>query len=651
MTDKVLTSYNLMATLNSISANLFTGVYLPLFKRALSRYGQSCNAGKDVDIQESFKSEYGIAIPIYTVRSLLKMVEKNLSKSEQLLYDFRVFSKGKSFQFGTFTFYDIENAYQNEERNSNSLESAFAEYCKSIDVNNELSFSSFIHKYRVNLAEFFSNTKKTKNSEEHAHEYIAHAEFLKIIEENNYQLFEIAKKTFVGSIIAAILESSIDVSTKQEDINTYYFDTQFILRALDLQDEDETAPARELLELLVNQKQDVAILSITLDEIETNIQSVIDHFNSDIEIHAIRSGSIQHACFRKKWSQTDLQRQLDAFIRNPSDFIPVRMEKVTQDFCDRCKTSNDLIQLREKRQNKGSALHDICAFSYVRSKRGGFVRNNLKVKFWFVTANLNLIYFNNSKIENGYVSEMISPDDLTSLLWLRNPTKLDSTVAKIGINNLIAHAIHDSLPKPAVIRIIADNFKKYPSVSPEDYASAMNRLSSKSVVELTKIIDDLSGDENKSTPMIKTLIEEQNNLIISVKERNESLEEKTDDLIKKHINEQDKVNLLSEKLSFIEAELSSNSCNSERLIKDLQDKITQKENEVFLEKNNHQMSSREKSIYKFGFFTLLCIILAYGSYSIIGAEWFRTILTSIISLGGLWSFANFCLNAYKQIKN
>ena len=646
MSDKALISYNLMATLNSIDYDLFRGVYLPLFKRVLSRYGQSHNAGKDVDLQNAFISEYEISIPVFTVRSLLRTIERELSRKDKAISAFKVFENGKSFQFESFIFADIEKSYQNEERNSNYLESAFREYCTSIKVSTDITFSSFLQKYRANLVAFFSSSKDLNFDDKYLSEYIYHAEFLKTIEKYNPQLFEIAENTFLGSIIAAILESPIDLNTNVQNKCTYYLDTQLVLRALDLQDEDETAPVKELIDLLVAQKQDVAILSITLDEIESTIQAIIDNFNNNITTHAIRNSSIQHACFRRNWSQTDLQRHLDNFIKNPISFLNVRIEQVNSEFYEKCKSSRDYMELKETRQNKGSALHDVCAFHYVRYKRNGFINNSLKSKYWFVTANVGLIKFNISKVEKIYVSEMISPDDLTSLLWLRSP-KINNNVIKIGLNNLIAHAIHNSLPNPNVINLIADNFKKYKNVSDEDYASAMNRLSSKSVVELTKIIEELADGEERSVHAIKSLINEQNQLIDDVKKKSESLELRTETITQNIESMRDIEKILKEKLLLIENEFAKNKVNSEIIIKELQEKIIAKENETKEERQKEIV----KNLYKYGFFTLLLFFFTYLCYIYISIALVKNTVALIISAGGLWSFGNLIFNLYKHYKS
>lgn len=66
------------------------------------------------------------------------------------------------------------------------------------------------------------------------------------------ELFQIAEQLYLGTIVAGFLESGINVETNFASNEVYYIDTPLILRALDLQKEEETKPALELLDLIRN---------------------------------------------------------------------------------------------------------------------------------------------------------------------------------------------------------------------------------------------------------------------------------------------------------------------------------------------------------------------------------------------------------------
>jgi hypothetical protein len=55
-----------------------------------------------------------------------------------------------------------------------------------------------------------------------------------------------------------------------------------------------------------------------------------------------------------------------------------------------------------------------------------------KAKHWFVTSNYQLYSFNKNNISAGSVPEIITPEELASLLWLKDPAKLGNSLAKIG---------------------------------------------------------------------------------------------------------------------------------------------------------------------------------------------------------------------------
>lgn len=74
--EKVLVAYSFMAALNNRGIDLFQCVYMPLFKRAMSEYAKQSPGGKDIDIKKMFLDMYGIDVPIYSVRLMLKTLNK-----------------------------------------------------------------------------------------------------------------------------------------------------------------------------------------------------------------------------------------------------------------------------------------------------------------------------------------------------------------------------------------------------------------------------------------------------------------------------------------------------------------------------------------------------------------------------------------------
>ena len=73
----------------------------------------------------------------------------------------------------------------------------------------------------------------------------------------------------------------------------YYLDTPLILRALDLQKEEETRPALELLNLIRSTGGTIKVLSITLNELSDVISNAVDSYNNKQPITTIND-----ACLR-----------------------------------------------------------------------------------------------------------------------------------------------------------------------------------------------------------------------------------------------------------------------------------------------------------------------------------------------------------------
>ena len=131
---------------------------------------------------------------------------------------------------------------------------AFAVYVKSETGNSaEIpSFTDFINRYKKELSSFLSGKNEDIKSIEIDTSYLLHVKFLKHIELNNDVLYKIVEHIYIGVIIASYLEENIDLNTKPNTKVTYFLDTKIVLEALNLQNEEDTRPTKELLKLIVD---------------------------------------------------------------------------------------------------------------------------------------------------------------------------------------------------------------------------------------------------------------------------------------------------------------------------------------------------------------------------------------------------------------
>lgn len=122
MGEQLLTTYSFFAALTENSTDIYTAVYIPICKRALSLYANKKTIGSDLDICNIISSEYGINVPLLIIRKLIKSVVNDLSRRDKSKFDFQIIENGNnfSFSFKSFSFSAIEDSYDAEKRKSNA---------------------------------------------------------------------------------------------------------------------------------------------------------------------------------------------------------------------------------------------------------------------------------------------------------------------------------------------------------------------------------------------------------------------------------------------------------------------------------------------------------------------------------------------------
>jgi len=489
--DKLLISYCFIAALNNNEENLFNSVYLPLCKRALSSFSVTQEYGKATDLRSKMLDLYGINVPLYTTRQMIRAIEK-ASKHDVPI---TIFEKGDSFKITEYSYLENEAIYLQEARNANQLQEAFVTFAKSkepISNSNESSyplFIDFIESNKKEISNFFNIVNiDAKIEQEVQNNFQLQADFLNYIFKNDSGLLKIAEKIYLGSVIASFIESNFDLESKFETGEVYYLDTQFVLSLLDLQAEEETLPIQELVQLIQANGGKVKVLDKTVEEIENIFEKAIQNFTDNPLIAAIKNDSIFGACSRNKWKKTDLQEIADKFTETLLKKYSISQELVPPQIIDKAKKSKERIDLNEKRQKK-SALHDIIAIFYIRFLRKDKIKSFKKAKYWFITLNPTLLQFNKSHIDTGFIPECILPESLTSILWLKNPKKFGDNALKVGLTELVANTLVQNIIPSYVLVDLDKLLKSKTSISEEGFAMLVSNLSRDSVEKIHNFLE------------------------------------------------------------------------------------------------------------------------------------------------------------------
>lgn len=87
--DRILTSYSFIASLNENGTDIYSAVYIPLCKRAMSIYAKNHTKGKDSDIQKVIIEEYGIETPLIITQRLIVAIGEELSRKEKERFGYK----------------------------------------------------------------------------------------------------------------------------------------------------------------------------------------------------------------------------------------------------------------------------------------------------------------------------------------------------------------------------------------------------------------------------------------------------------------------------------------------------------------------------------------------------------------------------------
>lgn len=636
MNDNVLTSYSFLAALSENETDIYKTVYLPLFKRAISSYAAKKSSkvsnsiqGTDIDIQSIILEEYGIEVPILIVRKLIKAVGTSLSKKERNIFKFDIFEDGKAFQFTNYNYFSTEEIYDRERRNAQALQQAFEDYLKSENLSekNIPSFSQFIDKNKCNLSSFFSGKNGLIHDVEGS--FMAHVNFLQHIEGGYHYLYQTAERIYLGSVIASFLETGVDLESKMDNNIIYYLDTQIVLEALDLQKAEDTLPTQELLKLIRATGGKIRLLDITINEIHKIIELAINNYSKS---HP--TTTVNEACVRIGKNKTwliSINGKLESFIKAE---LQVDIDGILETKMSLYSKSEDVNLLKQKRIHKSTAIHDVAAYLHVRDRREGNIRLFQKAKYWFVTANKKLADFNISRKTNGFVNETIMPEELTSLLFLKNPQKLAKKVSQIGLNELIAQTLSEEYASKELINEIDIAIKESADLSAEDYNILFSSIALQSTNKIQKLLEEIS-DKRKFNESIHKLIE---------KERTKRAKSKEEKLQRQKLFEEVNHEKLSleEKLKNLEAKLSQGEKEREEQQERIR-KIEEQQAESLLKRKKAQRSFW----LALGGLILSIVIFLVALYYPTLFSGMKDFIKGIASLGGVWGLISLIINICK----
>ncbi|MEV4887666.1 hypothetical protein MRBLMN1_006258 [Chitinophaga ginsengisegetis] len=634
--ENLLSAYSFLAALTENENDLFNHVFIPICKRSLSLYSlKGKTHGTTDDIKQIILDNYGIDVPVVMVKKLLRSIEAKMSKSQKANSNFSLFAEGDNYTIEKYAFIEVESKYKKGERQARAIQIAFAAFIKSEEIDDQIlpSFTDFLNKNKRRLAGFFKGDGHI-NGEPLENTYYHHIKFLEYIAISQQELYEIAESLYLGSIVAGFLEAGIDLEPKFNTEEVYYFDTPIVLKALGLQKEEDEKPIQELIQLITAAGGTIKILSITLEEIEGIINKSIESYNSSIP-----TTTINEACLRLKRNKAWLIK-LNADLENRiQKELSISVEIIPGSFREKVANSPDVKALKDLRFKKGTAIHDVVAYLYVRYKRGTQVYSFQKAKAWFLTTNKDLLKFNIEKSPvTNCISEIVLPDALTSLLWLKNPVKFLNKVKSIGLTELMANTLAEEVPSKELISEFENNIRELKDVSEEDYHILLSSVAHQSAKRIESFIDKVASDGSCLQVEAQRIVEKEKS---------------------RRLNEQRKFKEIFKNENSVKKENEQLNIRLNEIAKKLEDATVENEStRTALEKLALEIEttalSRKK--YKKKTVTGLIILLIsigciYCVYHFELGSKLKSYIAGVVALSGLWGFISMILNSIKFLKD
>ncbi|WP_027472183.1 hypothetical protein [Saccharicrinis fermentans] len=637
MSENKLTSYNFLATLTENGKDLYGNVYIPICKRALSKYSEKGKEfGADSDIQEQILEMYGFNVPITIVRQLIKASANSFSRKEKQETAIEIYENGKNFKMKLFVFNRYEKIYSQLSTDSKLLQKAFASYyCDCSDegiLDSEIpEFADFIDKNKNKLSHFFAGQDINGNDIDKS--YLLHIQFIEHIEINNRFLYELAEKIYFGSVIAGFLESGIDVNAKFLSGEEYFIDTQIILRGLDLQNESDTQPAKELIDLIIKLQGKPKYLGITLSELSHILEVSIENYNKNTP-----TSTVNEACIRLGKNKSWLINFNNNIEENISKNLGLELETISKLNIEKYKKSKDIKELQGTRKNTANAEHDVLAYLHIRDKRDNLIRSYQKAKYWFVSANKTLYQFNISKNPAGVTSEVILPDTLTSLLWLKGNRTLDKTIKKIGLTELMLQTFHEEIASKELINDFHAAVSEKTSIEDGEYEVLLSSIAHQSAKRIQKLVELSEVDKERFNEKVHQTIAKERER----KKKEGQQKQATINDLKKEKEEKD---IAKNRLAEIEHQLQLNDSSNKSEIEKLKEDIANQKGELTQQKARLSKFKRAIFILFISLILLVLVLISIEAWSKI-----KIILAGITGLGGLWGFISLMINIYKMAK-
>ncbi len=255
-------------------------------------------------------------------------------------------------------------------------------------------------------------------------------EYITTAEHQKPECYSTLQDMILGSIISVILYApeASDVSelgAKKLKACRVYLDTNFVFSVLELHTPEFNEPAKELFDILENNKYDIRVFDFTIDEICRVINGYIRKAN--LYPTTIRVDTLYSGLKRKGWTKTDVYSfvsTIEEVLHNKGIAVEWNTRVDIKSFNPKNPGLRSALRRYKPVQDIIHQNHDLAAIEYIDQVRKKAIRKIDDAPSFFLTSDVRLSRFNFIEMEhksNATVCECMLDRLLTNILWLKNP--------------------------------------------------------------------------------------------------------------------------------------------------------------------------------------------------------------------------------------
>lgn len=525
ITKKAVT-YSLLAHINN-SKSLAKGqldIFVPIVKKGLHCLCNQSQQPKGESIKEIgdvINDKFGIEIPIPVLRSLLKIIAKEINTEETIYF---TLNGDDSFWIHQYVFEDYDELIERSKKELKNIQTLFDKFCEMNNVKQCYGIVQFIEKNKTSISSYLANSFQANGCD-----CTIEAKFVDYFKNTSPEVYDQIRNLYLG----AILTSYLDYQPQNAQMNVdLLFDTNFLISLIDLNTEESTKTCNKLLEIGKTLGYTFHVLSDTIDEVQALLRYKADNFNHSVIQKYVNREDVYNACNRRNLNKTDLERIADNIVKT-IEGLGITIIPFTDPIKNKARFSSEYQTLKPFRNSDKSALHDAMCLIYVQEKRQRPIYKFEDVNCWWVNnaishdidnEDISLVLQGN---KSGKMPEMIKVDDLLNILWLTCPniSNVDTnSMLDMGLSSLIAYSFNQTMPKARIIKELDDNIQKYKneSITDRDVLMLSTRLAEGQIKDIEKFNDLAKSDVTAFNERIKEEAQKQERI---EQEQSKKLEE------------------------------------------------------------------------------------------------------------------------------